>query len=100
MPQHENHDHPLVEPVETHHHHAPVSTSSTTGHDHHHHAHHHAPVSTSSTTGHDHHDMHAGHGKIKLALALCRGKKTYDKRASIKEREQKREISRAVRERE
>ena len=34
MPQHENHDHPVVEPVETHHHHAPVSTSSTTGHDH------------------------------------------------------------------
>ncbi len=64
MPQHENHDHPVVEPVETHdaHHHAPVSTSSTTAHDHDHHAHHHAPVSTSSTTGHDHHDMHAGHG--------------------------------------
>ena len=45
-------------------------------------------------------DMHARAGKIKLALALCRGKKTYDKRASIKEREQKREIQRAVRERE
>lgn len=44
-------------------------------------------------------DMHAKSGKIKLALALCRGKKTYDKRASIKEREQKREIDRAIRER-
>lgn len=38
-------------------------------------------------------------GRIKLELALCRGKKTYDKRASIKEREQKREIERAIRER-
>ena len=38
-------------------------------------------------------------GRIKLELALCRGKKTYDKRASIKEREQKREIDRAIRER-
>lgn len=38
-------------------------------------------------------------GRIKLDLALCRGKKSYDKRASIKEREQKREIDRAMRER-
>lgn len=38
-------------------------------------------------------------GRIKLDLALCRGKKTYDKRASIKEREQKREMERALRER-
>jgi len=44
-------------------------------------------------------DLHSKGGKIKLALALCRGKKTYDKRASIKEREQKREIDRAIRER-
>lgn len=44
-------------------------------------------------------DMHARAGKIKLAMALCRGKKTYDKRAAIKEREQKREIDRAIRER-
>ena len=43
-------------------------------------------------------DMHAKNGRIKLALALCRGKKDYDKRASIKEREQKREIDRAIRE--
>lgn len=44
-------------------------------------------------------DLHSRKGKIKLALALCRGKKTYDKRATIKEREQKREIDRAIRER-
>ena len=43
--------------------------------------------------------MVAREGRIKLELALCRGKKTYDKRASIKEREQKREIDRAIRER-
>ena len=43
-------------------------------------------------------DLHSTNGTIKLALALCRGKKTYDKRASIKEREQKREIDRAIRE--
>jgi SsrA-binding protein len=44
-------------------------------------------------------DLHARGGRIKLALALCRGKKFFDKRASIKEREQKREIDRAIRER-
>lgn len=38
-------------------------------------------------------------GRIKLELALCRGKKSFDKRASIKDREQKREIQRALRER-
>lgn len=38
-------------------------------------------------------------GRIKLELALCRGKKSYDKRATIKEREQKREIDREMRER-
>ena len=38
-------------------------------------------------------------GRIKLEMALCRGKKTFDKRATIKEREQKREIDRAIRER-
>lgn len=38
-------------------------------------------------------------GRIKLEMALCRGKKTYDKRSTIKEREQKREIDRAIRER-
>lgn len=34
---------------------------------------------------------------IKLELGLCRGKKVHDKRASIKEREQKREMDRALR---
>ena len=34
---------------------------------------------------------------IKLKIALARGKKTHDKRASIKEREQKREVQRAIR---
>ena len=38
-------------------------------------------------------------GRIKLELGLCRGKKVHDKRASIKDREQKREIDRAIRER-
>ena len=38
------------------------------------------------------------HGKIKLELALARGKKQYDKRAAIAERESKREIERAVKE--
>jgi SsrA-binding protein len=37
-------------------------------------------------------------GKIKLELALARGKKQYDKRASIAERETKRELQRAVKE--
>lgn len=38
-------------------------------------------------------------GRIKLELGLGRGKKVHDKRASIKERESKREIDRAIRER-
>ena len=33
---------------------------------------------------------------VKLSFALCRGKKTYDKRATIKEREDNREISRTL----
>jgi SsrA-binding protein len=37
-------------------------------------------------------------GKLKLELALARGKKQYDKRAAIAERETKREIERAVKE--
>src|ERR687883_733690 len=38
------------------------------------------------------------HGKIKLELALARGKKQYDKRAAIAERESKREIQRTLKE--
>ena len=37
-------------------------------------------------------------GKLKLELALARGKKQYDKRTAIAERETKREIERAVKE--
>ncbi len=37
-------------------------------------------------------------GRIKVELGLGRGKKAHDKRASIKEREQKREVQRAMRE--
>lgn len=34
--------------------------------------------------------------KLKLEIGLCRGKKLYDKRASIKEKEIKRKVDRAV----
>lgn len=37
-------------------------------------------------------------GRIKLELGLGRGKKVHDKRAAIKEREQDREVRRAIRE--
>jgi SsrA-binding protein len=37
-------------------------------------------------------------GKAKLLLALAKGKKKYDKRESIKRRDQERELQRAVRE--
>ena len=42
--------------------------------------------------------LYAKSGLIKLELALCRGKKLHDKRATIKEREEKREMDRARRE--
>ncbi len=35
-------------------------------------------------------------GKVKVQLGLCRGKHSYDKRATIREREGKREIARAI----
>jgi len=38
-------------------------------------------------------------GRIKLEIGLARGKKGVDKRQSIKERDQKREMARAIRER-
>lgn len=38
-------------------------------------------------------------GKVKVNLALARGRKTYDKRDAIKDREQERESRRAMRER-
>ena len=37
--------------------------------------------------------------RVKVELALARGKKLYDKRASMKERDTKREIDRALKER-
>ena len=38
------------------------------------------------------------HGRVKLELGLCKGKKTYDKRDAIAKRDAKREMERAVRE--
>ena len=38
-------------------------------------------------------------GRIKLEIGLARGKKHFDKRHAIKERDQKREMARAIRER-
>ena len=42
--------------------------------------------------------MYDRRGKIKVELALAKGKKQYDKRAAIAERESKREIDRAIKE--
>lgn len=39
-------------------------------------------------------NLHLSHGRVKLEIALARGKKLYDKRAKLKEEDQKREISR------
>lgn len=38
-------------------------------------------------------------GRVKIEVGVCRGKKAYDKRASIKERDTKREIDRALKSR-
>jgi SsrA-binding protein len=35
-------------------------------------------------------------GRVKVELGLCQGKHTFDKRASIKDRESRREMDRAV----
>ena len=43
--------------------------------------------------------MYLKAGRAKLEIALVKGKKLYDKRASIKEKEQKREVERAVKNR-
>ena len=37
-------------------------------------------------------------GRVKLELGLCKGKKLYDKRAAASERDAKREMDRAVKE--
>ncbi|TMG85690.1 MAG: SsrA-binding protein SmpB [Betaproteobacteria bacterium] len=44
-------------------------------------------------------NLHFSKGRIKLEIGLARGKKQYDKRATIKEREWKREQQRALRNR-
>ena len=38
-------------------------------------------------------------GKVKVALGVCKGKKNYDKRDAMIERAQKRDIDRAIKER-
>ena len=41
-------------------------------------------------------DMHFKGGRIKIQIGLAKGKKQYDKRASIKERDDRREMDRAM----
>ena len=36
------------------------------------------------------------HGRAKVDIALCRGKKEYDKRQTLKEKEDRREMDRAI----
>lgn len=38
-------------------------------------------------------------GKVKVALGVCKGKKNYDKRDAMLEKAQKRDIDRAIKER-
>jgi SsrA-binding protein len=44
-------------------------------------------------------DLHFSKGRVKLEIGLARGKKQYDKRATVKEREWKREQQRLLRDR-
>ena len=44
-------------------------------------------------------DLHFSKGRVKLEIGLARGKKQYDKRAAIKEREWRREQQRLLRDR-
>ena len=44
-------------------------------------------------------DLHFKDGRVKLAFGLAKGKKQFDKRATIKERESNRELQRAMRNR-
>lgn len=41
-------------------------------------------------------DLHWASGRVKCTMALAKGKGEYDKRASVKEREGKREVERAM----
>jgi SsrA-binding protein len=43
--------------------------------------------------------MYINHGYVKVELGLCQGKQVHDKRASLKEREQRMEMDRAMRDR-
>lgn len=42
-------------------------------------------------------DFHLKEGRIKLTVGLCKGKKQYDKRDSIKEKDQRRDLDRELR---
>lgn len=42
-------------------------------------------------------DFHLSHNRIKLTLAICRGKKKYDRRQELKKKAQNLEIRRALR---
>lgn len=42
-------------------------------------------------------DFHLKEGRIKITVGLCKGKKQYDKRDSIKEKDQKRDLDRELR---
>ncbi|MGQ0847934.1 MAG: SsrA-binding protein SmpB [Actinomycetota bacterium] len=44
-------------------------------------------------------DLHFRQGRVKVSLGLAKGKRTIDKRETIKAREQQREVDRAVRRR-
>ena len=44
--------------------------------------------------------MYEKNGRVKLELGLARGKRQFDKREALAERESKREVARAIRERE
>ncbi|HUH92999.1 MAG TPA: SsrA-binding protein SmpB [Casimicrobiaceae bacterium] len=44
-------------------------------------------------------DLHFSKGRVKLEIGLARGKKQYDKRAAVREREWKREQQRLLRDR-
>lgn len=42
------------------------------------------------------HKVYFSNGKAKVAIALARGKKTYDKRKSLKEKDQRRELQKGI----
>ena len=41
-------------------------------------------------------ELYLKNGRVKVSLALCRGKKNYDKREAIAQRDAKRDIQRAI----